>query len=78
MIPRSPKAGQIELHGRRLIQQKLVDACDTLLCEIVHLCRYRRLLNITTSDIVAATEHVSQAIRHIDLARDALAPEGDE
>jgi len=78
MIPFSPKAGQIELHGRRLIQQKLADACDVLLCESVHLARYRRLLNITDPDIVAATEHVAKAIQHIDRARTALAMEGDE
>jgi len=78
MIPRPTPPKQIELHGPRLIEQRLADACDVLLCEIVHLARYQRLLGITTPSILAATKHVSRAIQSIDDARRLLVPEGDE
>lgn len=79
MIPQSDPPRQIEVHGPRLIEQRLADACDVLLAEAVHLCRWQRLLNITTPGVQAATEHVAKAIRHIDDARRELLPqEGDE
>jgi len=79
MIPRPTPPKQIELHGPRLIEQRLADACDVLLTEAVHLCRWQRLLNITTPGVQAATEYVTKAIRHIDDARRLLVPEeGDE